>query len=162
MAKQVIPWKKGGTLKQGEHPLSTFQRAMNQLFDDFFTSFDLAPFSVFEDVGRFRPSIDMAEDEKQIIVTAELPGMDEKDIEITLSKDALTIKGEKQEEKDEKDKESYYMERSFGSFQRVIPIPKEVNVEKVEASFKKGVLSITMPKVKEEKVSRKKIQIKGE
>ena len=103
----------------------------------------------------------MTEDENSIYVTAELPGLDEKEIDINLSKDSLTIKGEKREEREEKGKESYYMERSFGTFSRVIPIPVEVNPDKVEATFKKGVLNITLPKAQKEKKEQKKIKIKG-
>ncbi len=87
--------------------------------------------------------------------------MDEKDIEINLSKDTLTIKGEKKTETEKKDREAYYMERSFGSFSRVIPMPADVDPDKAEATFKKGVLSITLPKIVAEKKAQKKIQIKS-
>jgi len=166
MAKrQMTPRERGrGIVRRegSEHPVNTFQRAMNQLFDDFFTSFDLSPFSVFEDMAVFRPNINITEDTRHLTITAELPGMDEKDIEINLSKEALTIKGEKHAEKEEEGKESYYAERSFGSFQRVIPIHREINADKAEATFKKGILTITLPKKKEAEVGKKKISIKSD
>jgi HSP20 family protein len=87
--------------------------------------------------------------------------MDEKNIDINLSREALTIKGEKREEKEGKGQESYYAERSFGSFSRVIPLPAEVNPDKAEATFSKGVLTITMPKVHEEKKDQKKIEVRA-
>jgi hypothetical protein len=83
--------------------------------------------------------------------------MDEKDIDISLNKDSITIKGEKKEEAEHKGKESYVVERSYGSFTRVLPLPKEVNPDKAEATFKKGVLTVTLPKVEKEKESQKRI-----
>ena len=143
------------------HPIDAFQKEMNRLFNDFFTGTGLRPWSEeMESLGAFNPQVNMTEDEKSILVSAELPGLEEKDIEISLSKDSLTIKGEKKEEAEHKDKEAYYLERSFGSFTRVLPIPKDVNTEKAEASFKKGVLTISLPKLEKEKQSQKKIKIK--
>lgn len=143
-------------------PIDAFQREMNRLFDDFFKGFGLkSAGEEMENLGAFVPRIDMAEDEDAFRVTAELPGMDEKDIDINLTRDALTIKGEKREEKEEKGKGNYYMERSYGSFTRMLPVPGEIDPDKVEASFKKGVLNITLPKVHKEKKEQKKIEIKS-
>jgi len=145
------------------NPLNVFQREMNRLFDDFFKGTGIKPWAEeMESPGAFTPQVNMTEDEKSIQVSAELPGLDEKDLEISLSKDALTIKGEKKQENEHKDKEAYYLERSFGTFTRVLPIPKDVNTEKAEASFKKGVLTITLPKLEKEKQSQKKIRIKAD
>ncbi|MEN6475887.1 MAG: Hsp20/alpha crystallin family protein [Syntrophaceae bacterium] len=143
-----------------DNPIVSFQRAINTLFDDFFRGVDFTPTE--GEFMKFNPRVDMAEDDKNITITAELPGLDEKDIEINLSKDILTIKGEKKEEKEEKGKERYYMERSFGSFQRMISIPAEVDTTKVDATFKKGVLNITLPKQAKAKEAQKKIQIKAD
>jgi HSP20 family protein len=143
-------------------PLDAFQQEMNRLFDDFFKGFGLRPsMESVEFFGAFAPQVDMSEDDKSIKVIAELPGIDEKDIDINLSKDALTIKGEKKLEKEQKGEQSYYAERSFGSFTRVIPLPTEVNPDKAEASFTKGVLTVSMPKMHEEKKEQKKIEIKS-
>jgi HSP20 family protein len=145
------------------NPLNVFQREMNRLFDDFFKGTGIKPWAEeMETLGAFTPQVNMTEDEKFIQVSAELPGLDEKDLEISLSKDSLTIKGEKKEENEHKDKEAYYLERSFGTFTRVLPIPRDVNTEKAEASFKKGVLTITLPKLEREKQSQKKIRIKAD
>lgn len=143
-------------------PFDAFQQEMNRLFDDFFKGFGLRPSpEAAGALGPFAPQVDMTEDDKSIKVTAELPGIDEKDIDINLSRDALTIKGEKREEKEQKGEQSYYAERSYGSFTRVIPLPSEVNPDKAEANFSKGVLIVTMPKMHEEKKEQKKIEIKG-
>jgi HSP20 family protein len=148
---------------QEGNTLNVFQREMNRLFDDFFKGAGMKPWAEeMESLGAFSPQVNMTEDEKSIQVSAELPGLDEKDLEISLSKDSLTIRGEKKEENEHKGKEAYYVERSFGTFTRVLPIPKDVNTEKAEASFKRGVLTITLPKLEREKQSQKKIKIKAD
>ena len=162
--KYMAPWRWGRDValrrEAEENPIVSFQKAINTLFDDFFRGVDFGPLET--GMAKFNPRVDMAEDDKSITITAELPGLDEKDIEINLSKDILTIKGEKKEEKEEKGKERYYMERSFGSFQRMISIPSEVDTSKVDATFKKGVLNITLPKQAKAKEAQKKIQIKAD
>jgi len=145
------------------HPFSLFREQINRLFDDFFFGREPAPLRAAEPwYGTFQPSIDVRESEKEITVSAELPGMDEKDIEVLLSGDALTIKGEKKEEKEEKEKNYYRMERRYGSFQRVIPLPVEIDTKKVDASFKKGILHVKLPKTAQAKAAAKKIAVKSE
>jgi HSP20 family protein len=133
---------------------------MNRLFDDFFGGWGLAPFREFpERWDTFSPRMDMVEGDKEVTVSAELPGMDEKEIGVSLSHGVLTISGEKQEKKEDKGKNYYRMERSYGSFQRSVPLPGEVDEAKVEATFKKGVLTITLPKTAAAQ-ARKRITIK--
>jgi HSP20 family protein len=151
--------RSGNIAKTGENPAATFQKALNNLFDDFFSGYEVLPSD--EKISYFNPKVDMTEDEKEIKVTAELPGLEEKDIEVNLSKDILTIKGEKSQEKEEKGKETYYSERSFGSFSRTMQIPSEVEYDKIDATFKKGVLNITLPKAAKSAEHHKKIQIKS-
>jgi len=164
--KNLLPslWK--GTsvpVSRVDSPLSSFQQRMNDLFDDFFRGFPLASPGALDDrFGAFYPSIDVKEGDKEIIVKAELPGLEEKEIEVLLADDALTIKGEKKEEKEDKGKNYYHMERTYGSFHRVIPLPVEVDSKKVEATFKNGVLSVVLPKTEKAKASGKKISIKAE
>jgi HSP20 family protein len=141
--------------------ITSFQRAMNQLIDDFFTNFDLLPLSVFEEKPRFIPKIDIKEDETRFVITAELPGMEEGDIEITLSKDTLSIKGEKKKKANNKTYASHYTERSFGSFLRTIPVPSHIDFDKAEASFRNGVLKIFLPKISHDLLSRRRIPIKS-
>ena len=145
------------------HPFSVLQRDMNRIFDDFFKGFNTFPAGRLE--GRwdgFNPTIDIKESEKELTIKAELPGMDEKDIDVSLANDTLTIQGEKKEEKEEKDNGYYYAERSFGSFRLVFPLPVGIHAQKAEALFKKGVLTITVPKTEEAKSKIKKIAIKSE
>jgi HSP20 family protein len=141
-------------------PFSFFRQEMNKLFDNFLHGFDVEPFE--KRFGAFSPSVDITETDKEIKVSAELPGMDEKDIDVSLTKDALTIKGEKKEEKEEKKKDYYRMERSYGSFFRTIPLPVEIETEKVKAQFKKGVLTVTLPKTAKAIKETKKISVKAE
>jgi HSP20 family protein len=153
--KKDVPVK-----REDEHPFSLLRREMNSLFDNFFRGFDLEPFE--SRMGAFSPKVDVTENDKEIKISAELPGMEEKDIDVSLQKDMLTIKGEKKEEKEDKGKDYYRMERSYGSFSRTIPLPVEVETDKVEAKFKKGVLSITLPKTAKAVSETKKIAVKVE
>jgi len=104
----------------------------------------------------------MKESDKQISITAELPGMDDKDIDISLTKDSLSIKGQKKEEKEDKGKDYYRMERSYGSFSRTIALPSEIDIDKVKAEFKKGLLTVTLPKTAKAIKETKKIPVKTE
>ena len=94
-------------------------------------------------------------------ITAELPGLDEKSIEVKLANGVLSIKGEKQEEKEEKEKDYYRRERSFGSFERSFQLPDDVEEDKIAASFKNGILSVTLPKSAEAQKQAKKIEVRG-
>lgn len=107
------------------------------------------------------PAVDLTEDDKTYKVTAELPGMDEKDIDVTVSGGALVIKGEKKEEKEEKDKNYYLSERSYGSFRRSFSLPEGVDQDKITANFAKGVLTVTLPKTADAQKAQKKIEVKA-
>jgi len=143
-----------------DHPFYSLQREMNSLFDNFFRGFDVAPRGFSADMTSFTPSIDVKENEKEFIIKAELPGVEEKDIDVTVTNDSVTIKGEKKEEKEDKDKNFYYMERSYGSFCRVIPLEAEIESGKAEASFKNGILDIKIPKNQSAKTKGTKVSIK--
>jgi HSP20 family protein len=106
-------------------------------------------------------SVDVVESEKAYEITAELPGMDEKNIEVKVGNGSLTIKGEKQEEKEEKKKDYYLHERRFGSFERSFEVPESVDADKIEATFKKGVLTVAMPKKAEAQKPAKKVEVKA-
>ena len=142
------------------NPLHEFRQEMGRLMENFFEGFDTGHFARRAD--SFVPQIDVVDTDKEIKISAELPGLDEKDIEISLTRDALTIKGEKREEKEEKGKDYYRSERSYGSFTRTIPLPVEIDAEKVGASFKKGVLTVKLPKTKQVINETKKVSIKAE
>ena len=126
---------------------SSLQREMDRLFEDFFRR-----------GGLMRPSVDVVETDDTVVVKAELPGMEPKDVDISVSGDKLTIKGERKAEKEEKGKTFYRMERGYGSFCRTIELPASVEADKAKADYKNGVLEITLPKT--EQVKAKKIPIK--
>ena len=163
VAPKVTPGTQLDVRREWEYPFGAFQRQMNKVFDDFFGGFDLSPWAPLERrlAISFTPHVDVSETDKEIKVSAELPGMDEKDIDVSLTRDTLTIKGEKKEEKEDKGKDYYKMERSYGTFTRSIPLPAEVDTDKVQATFKKGVLEITLPKSAKAIQETKKIPIKA-
>jgi HSP20 family protein len=151
------------------HPFEGLRQEIDRLFSDFGLGFQW-PFgrSLFAAEPQFRrelmwstmPAVDVVESEKSYEIAADLPGMDEKNIEVKVAEGVLTIKGEKQEEKEEK-KDYYLQERSFGSFQRRFDLPESVDSDKIEASFKKGVLTVTLPKKPEAQKPTKKIEVKS-
>lgn len=160
--KNFLPAVQQSAGRDNDHPFYSLQRQMNSLFDDFFTGFDVAPRGLSSTgFGGFMPSVDVKESEKEFTIRAELPGVEEKDIEITVTHDAVTIKGEKKEEKEDKGKNYYYMERSYGSFHRMIPLATETDANKAEAGFKNGVLNITIPKSTSAKAKGTKVSIKA-
>ena len=101
------------------------------------------------------PAVDVSEKDKEFEIMAELPGLDEKDVEVKLANGNLTIKGEKKEEKEEREKDYYLSERRYGSFVRSFPLPEGVNADKIEASFAKGVLTVKLPKTAEAQAEKK-------
>jgi HSP20 family protein len=139
----------------------------DQLFNSFLGRTGLAPWSDQEGGwagrwGTFAPAVNVAETDQEVRVTAELPGMDENDIELSLQNGMLTIKGEKKEEHEDKGTNYYRSERSYGSFRRTISLPQEIDTGKVEANFKKGVLTVVLPKLPEPQSGARKISIKSE
>jgi HSP20 family protein len=164
--RDLIPWNRGRdvtTRRLGaEHPLMTFQRDLDRMFDDLWQNFDLPVFGRFErERGMITPRLDLHETETEIVVTAELPGMEEKDVEVVLGDNVLTIKGDKKVEHEEKEKGYAYSERSFGSFERRIPIDTEIVSDKVDAVFKNGVLTVTLPKTPEARKQFKRVPVRG-
>ncbi len=135
---------RGMPVKTGsDDPFSEFHREMNRLFDDFFTDFSITPAwgSLAETKGSFGPKINVSETDKEIKVSAELPGMDEKDISVEQD-NGLVISGERKEENEEKNEKWHRVEHSYGSFRRVVPISANVDIDKAKADFKKGMLRI--------------------
>jgi len=161
----LIPWRKREEKsvpirRESEQPIGLLQRDFNRMFDEFFRGFGLAPFRGFgEQWDMFSPRVDVAERDKEIEVSLELPGMDEDDIDVTLSRDTLTVSGEKREESEDRGQNYYHMERSYGSFRRSIPLPAQVDENKAQATFKKGVLTISLPKTAKAQ-SRKRIPVR--
>jgi HSP20 family protein len=152
-------------------PFEGLRREVDRLFDDFDRGFWHSPLqrSIF-DVAPFwprqlaawtgAPAVDISEKNNAFEVTVELPGMDEKNVEVKLVNGNLTVKGEKKEEKEEKKKDYHLSERHFGSFERSFTVPEGVDTDKIEASFNKGVLTVTLPKKPETIRPEKKIDVK--
>ena len=162
--RDLIPWgRRGRELASTgeEHPVASLWRDMNRLFQDFFEGHEWPLAKEWGKAGAFSPRVDVRETDKEVVVSAEVPGMDEKDIQVELTDDGLTIRGGKETETEEK-KEGYVRkETSYGSFRRFIPLPAEVQAAKASAELRKGVLTVTLPKTPEAKAKRKKIEIKG-
>lgn len=142
-------------------PFFRLQHEMNRLFDDAFSSFRLpAAFGAESEGGRV-PKIDVHETDNAVEIDAELPGVDEKDLDVQVHDNLLTIRGEKKfERKDEKEGEYRVMERSYGSFSRSMSLPFAVDPNTVEATFRNGVLKLTLPKPAEARTEAKRITIK--
>lgn len=156
MAKELEIWRPFRELS----PIREFERMrrdMDRLWDSFFEE---RPRRKGEEVGEWLPSLDVSETKNNLVVKAELPGMDPKDIDISLNEGILTIKGERKQEKEEKEENYHLIERSYGSFTRSVRLPGEVKSEMISASYKDGVLKVTLPKSEEAK--KKEIKIKVE
>jgi HSP20 family protein len=150
-------------------PFETLRREVDRLFEDFAPRswrspfgrgmFDVEPFWRGELSFAKAPAVDVVEKDNAYEIAAELPGMDENNIEVKYSDGILTIKGEKKEEKEEKKKDYYMSERRYGTFQRSFAVPDGVDADKIAASFKNGVLTVTLPKSPEAQKREKKIAI---
>jgi HSP20 family protein len=162
--RDLIPWNRSRevTVRRGEesNPFLALHREVNRLFDDVFRGFDLAPFEFGRGFDRSLgwPNIEVSETEKEVTVTAELPGLDEKDVEVELSNGVLAIKGEKKTETE--DKNRLFSERYYGRFERRIPV-EDIEEDKVNASFRNGVLTVTLPKTAQAQRQTKRIAING-
>lgn len=161
--KTLVPWKNTkaqspATREDYFDPLVTFRREMDRMFDHFF---DGPPDRGGNGSGMMPPAIDLNETDKELVVTAELPGVSDKDVEVNLAGDVLTIKGEKKTEAEEKKGGSYYTERSYGSFARSLRLPFDVKDEQVDAHFKDGVLTIRLPKPAEVQNQVRRIDVKA-
>ena len=162
--RDLIPWnnrgREVGTARGAEmSPFISLHREMNRLFDDMLRNFDVAPFGSDRSLDRTMgwPNIEVNESDKEVKVIAEVPGLEEKDVEVELAEGTLAIRGEKKTETE--DKERLFSERYYGRFERRIPV-EDVEQDKAAASFKNGVLTVTLPKSPhaERKVKRIPIQ----
>lgn len=185
--KKLIPWN--WFKKEDEHAAGTvpvkrerphgdggdfgsslqhFHREIDRLFDHAFRNFGLRPFE-FEHSGMahladdimLKPTLDLGATDKEYAITVEIPGVDEKDVKLEISDDILTISGEKKHEKEEKDKNYYRMERSYGSFQRVLSLPEDADQDGIKATFKNGVLTVTLPRKTLPKTETRRIEVKS-
>jgi HSP20 family protein len=161
----LIPWrdKRQVSTRQDDYtdPFAAFRREIDRVFEDFsrgFASPTRLPNGVW---GAVTPLVDVTETDKDVVVTAELPGLDEKDFEVTLAGDVLTIRGEKKDEREQKSDNGYYMERNFGSFSRSLRLPFQASDETIEANFDKGLLTVRIPKPADVQSAVRKIDVKA-
>lgn len=146
----LMPWK------PFRKEMEPFRREMERLWDRFFGETWLSrPFA-----EAWQPSADIIETETGIVVKADLPGLDASDIDVSISEDVLTIKGEKRKEEEKTGERYHSVERYYGSFQRSFRLPSSVQMDKAEATFEKGVLTISLPKTEEARKKEIKIQVK--
>lgn len=160
--RDLAPWTASRGLSPFERdPLTSFRRQVDRLFDDFLAPLESRSFSNATSAGAW-PSLDVHETDQAYRVTAELPGLEQKDVEVTLSDNALVISGEKRAEHKEEDGGRTYAERTFGRFQRIVPLEAEIDPDKVEASFKNGVLTVEAPKNPAARDKTRRIEVKAQ
>jgi HSP20 family protein len=160
-----MPWGRGSNQTPSayrddeQNPLFSLHRQMNRMFDDIFRDFDrrMPTSGMSSMIGAGWPSVEISETDNELKVNAEIPGLDEKDIEVLLDNGVLTLRGEKRSETEDKDRQ--FSERYYGRFERRIPIGYEIEEDKVNASFKNGVLTVTMPKTEQAQSKVKRIPV---
>lgn len=150
-----------------DNPLLQFHQEVDRLFNNLMSGFGVP--SLFDrenapmlaQAGWLRPNVDIAATDKQYTITVEVPGVEENDVALELVDDSLVIRGEKKLEKEEKDKEFYRVERSYGSFRRVLSLPEDADRDRIEARFKNGVLTVNLPRKAATKITGRRIEIKN-
>lgn len=154
-AQATAPW----------HPFEDLRREVDRLFEDFGHGSWFRPLRSIEPMFQRAvwgtPAVDIVENDAGFEIAAELPGMDASNVELTLRNGNLVLKGEKQEEKEEKSKDYYLKERQFGSFERTFAVPDGVDASKIAAEFKNGVLTVTLPKTAEAQKPVQRVEIKA-
>lgn len=161
--RDLIPWgsNKGNEIakREQDNPVFSLQRDVNRIFEDFWRRFDQS-FGAWGPRDAGGPRADIAETDETLEVSIELPGLEQNEVDVSLTDSELIIKGEKKSERDENRKGYHLSERSYGSFYRTIPLPSGVDTDKVNAEFRNGVLTVTLPKTKEALSRVKKIAVK--
>ncbi len=165
--RDLIPWGRNTNTSQApavyrkdeSNPFLSLHREVNRLFDDVFRSFDrnLPAFGSLSGFGAGWPSVEISETDKVIRITAEVPGLEEKDIEVLLDDGVLSLRGEKRSETE--DKERQFSERIYGRFERRIPVGSEIVEDKIDARFRNGVLTLVLPKTEKAQSQVRRIAI---
>jgi len=165
--RDLLPWnrEKEGRVeiaRKDEDSILSLQSRMDEMFDQFWRDpFGISPWQAFSNVMEsFSPRVDVTENEKEVRVTAKLPGMEMNDIDLTLDHQVLTLRGEKRSEKQEKSRQMHRVERAYGSFRRDVFLPTEVEADHAEAVFDQGVLTVVLPKPAGSAQTGRKIPVK--
>lgn len=160
----LIPWRDKAQVSvprdEASDPFVGFRREIDRIFDDFFNGFGRG-LPALSGVSGVTPTLDITDNDKEVVITAELPGLDETDFEVTLAGDVLTIKGEKKAEAKSRDGDVHYVERRFGQFSRSVRLPFEAGDEAVDARYDKGVLTIRVPKPLDAQHTVRRIEVKA-
>lgn len=165
-----VPVQRQSSEDQGltlRNSIEQFHREVDRLFDEAFRGMGHLPFSFNRPLpsglnkGLIKPTLDLGATEKEYTVTVEIPGVSEKDVELEIVNDTLTIRGEKKHENEEKNKSYYRMERSYGSFQRMLSLPEDADQNGVAATFDNGILTVTLPRKALPKADVKRIEVKS-
>ena len=161
----LIPWGHGKrevpVRRQDTDPIQALASDINRAFEGFWRTFDL-PMLAGADFGPFAsavPRVDIRETAKEVEVIAELPGMTEADVDVSVADGMLTIRGERQAERESEEKGYVLRERSFGQIERVIPLPEELEPDAARATFKNGLLTVTIPRARDAQPSTRRIQV---
>jgi HSP20 family protein len=148
------------------NPLFDLRNEIDTLFDRFFSGSPFGPFGGPPDAqplrqrfGGMMPKVDVSETEREIQIVAELPGLKQEDVELSLDNDLLTLRGETSSSRDEKDKQYHLTERSYGRFERSFRLPETIDREKISANFENGLLTVTLPKSARAQQKAKRIEI---
>lgn len=154
----LIRWTPSRDLMNWPSEVVSMRREINRLFDNFFRGGIQDDETFF--TSAWTPAVDIAEEENEYLVKVELPGVNKDDVKITLESNILTIRGEKKKEKETKDENYHRLERSYGSFQRSFTLPSTVKSDKIDAVYKDGIVSITLPKAEEAKPKQIEVKVK--
>jgi HSP20 family protein len=161
----LMPWRERSQLPAMREdffdPFVTFRREVQRMMDDFVSDFDNGGLATTSAWRGSAPVVDIDETDKEIVITAEMPGLDQKDFQISVSGDVLTIKGEKKVEQEEKSGNGYHRERRYGAFSRSLRLPFDVKNEKIDATYQKGVLTIHVPKSADAQKAVRQIEVKA-
>lgn len=166
--RDLIPWSRGGREVQvrregADDPMLALQSDINRMFESFWRNFDLPALGNGGDgfVTGALPRVDVRETDKEVEVVAEAPGMDEADLDVSVAEGMLTIRGEKKAEREQEDQGYILRERSFGRIERLVPLPDGLDLDSAKATFKNGVLTVTMMKTPEAQAAVKRIQVQA-
>jgi HSP20 family protein len=162
--KKNLPVRKENGSPSEQTSYFSLQQDTNRAFENFFRTFETGMMMPFSELSErmFQPRVEVKESSNDVRISVELPGIDDKDLDVSISETYLSIKGEKREEKEANTSGYYRMERTYGSFDRSIPFPCEIDKDKAEATFKRGVLIVTLPKTANSQQRIKKITVKKE
>jgi len=179
--KKLVPWNwfkkeeeqesRPAAVRQGYPgsgfygPLAQLHQEIDRLFDTVFRGFGAWPLAAEDPLTRLgagvlKPTLDIGATDEEYTISVEVPGVDEKDIQLELVGDTLTIRGEKRQEREERGRNFYRMERAYGTFQRILSLPEDADQDHIEASFNKGVLTITIPRRAQRREAGKTIEIR--